>query len=229
MRFRWFAIGILSLAAFGQQRAEPVADSPVSASPKPGFRTRDERYRLQPSDIIAVAFRFTPEFNQTVTVQPDGFISLEITGELKVSGLTLDEMKQAILAKCRGTLHDPVVNLTLTEFTKPFFVINGQVQHPGKFDLRGLTTISDAIAIAGGFSPGARDSEVLLFRRISPGMAEVKKVDLKQILRAGKIDEDITLQASDSIYVSKSAVGKLERFMSVAHLGMYFNPLPWSF
>ena len=226
MRFRWFATGILCLAAYGQQQIpEPAITSPGVA--KPALRSRDERYRLQPSDIVAVAFRFTPEFNQTVTVQPDGFISLEITGELKVSGLTLDEMKQAILAKCRGTLHDPVVNLTLTEFTKPFFVINGQVQHPGKFDLRGLTTISDAIAIAGGFSPGARDSEVLLFRRISPEMAEVKKVDLKQILRAGKIDEDITLQASDSIYVSKSIIGKLERFMTVSHLGMYFDPIPW--
>src|SRR5689334_6070339 len=230
MRFRWFTIGILCLAAYGQQRAaEPSAGAPPGTNSKPALRSRDERYRLQPSDIVAVAFRFTPEFNQTVTIQPDGFISLEITGELKVSGLTLDEMKQAILAKCRGTLHDPVVNLTLTEFSKPFFVINGQVAHPGKFELRGLTTVSDAIAIAGGFSSGARDSEVLLFRRVSPGMAEVKKVDLKQILRAGKIDEDITLQASDSIYVSKSAVGKLERFMSVARLGMYFNPLPWSF
>ncbi len=231
MRFGWFAVGILCFSAQGQPLvSEPAASAAASTTAsKSGFHSRNERYRLQPSDIIAVAFRFTPEFNQTLTVQPDGFISLEVAGELKVAGLTLEEAKQAILQKCKGTLHDPVVNLTLTEFSKPYFIVNGQVGHPGKFDLRGNMTVSDAIAIAGGFNPGARDSEVLLFRRVSPEMAEVKKIDLKQILRNGKIEEDVTLQASDSIYVSKSAIGKLERFMTVAHLGMYFNPLPWNF
>jgi polysaccharide export outer membrane protein len=231
MRFGWFAIGILCFTAHGQPLvSERDAGAAASTTaPKPGLRSRNERYRLQPSDIIAVAFRFTPEFNQTLTVQPDGFISLEVAGELKVAGLTVEETKQAILEKCKGTLHDPVLNLTLVEFSKPYFVVNGQVQHPGKFDLHGNITVSDAIAVAGGFTPGAKDSEVLLFRRVSPEMAEVKRVDLKQILRNGKIDEDITLQASDSIYVSKSMIGKIERFMAVSKLGMYFNPIPWSF
>jgi len=214
MRFGCLAIAMLCWTAYAQP--------PVS-----GLHSRNERYRLQPSDIMDVAFRFTPEFNQTVTVQPDGFISLEVAGDLKVAGLTLAEARQAILQKCQGTLHDPTVNLTLTEFSKPYFVVNGQVQHPGKFELRGGLTLTDAIAVAGGFNPGARDSEVLLFRRVSPELAEVKKIDLKQILRNGKIQEDVELQPSDSIYVSKSLIGKLERFMAVSKLGMYFNPLPF--
>ncbi|HEV2688967.1 MAG TPA: hypothetical protein VGV35_10440 [Bryobacteraceae bacterium] len=75
MRFGWFAIGILCFVAQGQPLVPgPAGNATAStAAPKPGLRSRNERYRLQPSDIIAVAFRFTPEFNQTLTVQPDGF------------------------------------------------------------------------------------------------------------------------------------------------------------
>jgi polysaccharide export outer membrane protein len=43
----------------------------------------EERYRLQPGDVLEVQFRYSPEFNQTVTVQPDGYVSLEIGGDLK--------------------------------------------------------------------------------------------------------------------------------------------------
>src|ERR1700686_5009440 len=88
MRFDCLAIAMLCWTAY----AQPLV---------PGLHSRNERYRLQPSDIMDVAFRFTPEFNQTVTVQPDGFISLEVAGDLKVAGLTLAEARQAILQKCQ--------------------------------------------------------------------------------------------------------------------------------
>ena len=230
MRFRWTLSGIFCIAAAGQMLVlagltEAATDFPSATA---SLKSRNDRYRLQPSDVIDVAFRFTSEFDQTVTVQPDGFIALKIAAELKVSGLTLAEANEAILKKCQGFLHEPIISVSLVEFSKPYFVVNGQVQKPGKFDLRGDMTVSDAIAVAGGFVPGALDSEVLFFRRVSPELAEVRKIDLKQILRRGQIAEDMLLQPNDSIYVSKSAVGKLERFMSVTRLGMYFNPLPFT-
>src|SRR5882762_10857607 len=64
----------------------------------------EERYRLQPGDVLEVQFRYSPEFNQTVTVQPDGYVSLEIGGELKVAGLTIEQARQAILKKASSRL-----------------------------------------------------------------------------------------------------------------------------
>ena len=234
MRFQWVLSSLLCMAAAGRMLASKApADGTIgvgsaSANTTTGLKSRNERYRLQPADIIDVSFRFTSEFDQTVTVQPDGFVALKIAADLKLAGLTIPEATEAISKKCQGFLHDPIISVTLVDFAKPYFIVNGQVQRPGKFDLRGDMTVSDAIAAAGGFVPGAKDSEVLFFRRVSPEMAEVRKIDLKQILRLGKIAEDVLLQPQDSIYVSKSAVGKLERFMSVTKLGMYFNPVPFT-
>ncbi len=229
----WIAVSILCVAASGAGvlAQEPASNAPVNANATatPGFKQRDQRYRIQPSDVLIIAFGFTKEFDQTVTVQPDGFVPLQGAGELKIVGLTVAEVTAAIIRKYSGILHDPIVTITLKEFTKPFFIVNGQVARPGRYELHGETSVSDAIAVAGGFNPGARDTEVLLFRRISSQVAEVKKIDLKYAFSKGNLQEDIQLQASDSIYVSKSKVGKIERFMQVTRLGMYFNPLPWSF
>jgi hypothetical protein len=49
-------------------------------------------------------------------------------------------------------LHNPIINVVLKDFEKPYFIAGGQVAHPGKFDLRDDTTLTEAIAIAGGFT-----------------------------------------------------------------------------
>src|SRR2546423_15443494 len=67
-----------------------------------------DRYRLQPGDVLEVQYRYSPEFNQTVTVQPDGYITLEIGGDLKVAGFTIEETRQAILRQASKRLQDPI-------------------------------------------------------------------------------------------------------------------------
>src|SRR5436309_15895108 len=73
----------------------------------------EERYRLQPGDVFEVQFRYSPEFNQTVTVQPDGYISLEIGGDLKVAGLTIEQTRAAILRRAATRLQEPLAAIVL--------------------------------------------------------------------------------------------------------------------
>ena len=105
-------------------------------------------------------------------------------------------------------------------------VVGGQVMKPGKFELRGPLTMTDAVAIAGGFSTKAHTRQVMLFRRISNEMVETKQIDLKAVLH-GKPEEDVALRPGDSIFVPSSKLGKVERFMEISNLGLYF-PLPVS-
>src|SRR5438046_8366584 len=70
----------------------------------------EERYRLQPGDVLEVQFRYSPEFNQTITVQPDGYISLEISGDIKVAGMTVEQTRNAILSRAAKRLRDPMAS-----------------------------------------------------------------------------------------------------------------------
>src|SRR6266404_2896634 len=184
----------------------------------------EERYRLQPGDVIEVQFRYSPEFNQTVTVQPDGYISLEIGGDLKVAGLTVEETRRMILRKAGARLQDPVATVLLKEFQKPYFVVAGEVAQPGKIEMRERVTAIQAIMLAGGMKEGARSSQVIVFRKINSDMAEVKLLDLKSIKRTGDLENDLTLQPGDMVYVPRDKISKIERFMKLASVVAFMAP-----
>jgi polysaccharide export outer membrane protein len=159
---------------------------------------------LSKSDVLEVSFTFTPEFNQTVTVQPDGRIALRSTSAVTAEGKTAAELEESIRAAYAGILHEPEVTVTLKDFDKPFFIASGEVTHPGKYELRSQTTVAEAVAIAGGFNLQAKHSQVILFRRVSPELVEARVVDVKRILKEKDLNEDVTLQAGDFLVVPKS-------------------------
>lgn len=184
----------------------------------------EERYRLQPGDVFEVQFRYSPEFNQTVTVQPDGFVSLEISGDLKVAGFTIEQARQAILKKASARLQDPVAAIVLKEFQKPYFVIAGEVNVPGKIEMRERVTALQAIMLAGGMKEAAKSSQVVVFRRINSDTAEVKLLNLKSIRRTADLENDLTLQPGDMVYVPRDKISKIERFIKLASVAAFMAP-----
>jgi polysaccharide export outer membrane protein len=184
----------------------------------------EERYRLQPGDVLEVQFRYSPEFNQTVTVQPDGYISLEVGGDLKVAGMTVEETRRAILRKAGERLQDPVATVMLKEFQRPYFVVAGEVAQPGKIEMRERVTAIQAIMLAGGMKEGARSSQVVVFRQINSDIAEVKVLNLKSIRRTSDLENDLTLQPGDMVYVPRDKLSKLERFMKLASVVAFMAP-----
>jgi polysaccharide export outer membrane protein len=181
-------------------------------------------YRLHKSDVVEVDFAFSPEFNQTLTVQPDGFITLREVPELYVERLTLPELREAIEKAYAGLLHAPLVTITLKDFDKPYFVASGEVGRPGKYDLRGDTTVTEALAIAGGLNERAKHSQVVLFRRVSDGMAEARVLDVKHMLRSRDLTEDVYLKPGDLLFVPQNTISKVRRYMPVSSLAAYWNP-----
>ena len=200
------------------QTTSPSVDAPA-------FQERYPRYRLRAGDVMELSFPFTPEFSQTVTVQPDGYINLRGVGDLRAQDKTTGELVEAMKEAYRGILHEPSISVKLTEFEKPYFVVGGQVGHPGKYDLRGDTTVSQAVQIAGGFNEKAKRTDVVLFRRVSDQWAEVRRINLKRMLDGEDLAEDLHLRPGDMVLVPQSTMSHLARFIPVPNLGLYFNPL----
>lgn len=185
----------------------------------------EERYRLQPGDVLEVQYRYSPEFNQTMTVQPDGYVSLEIGGDLKVAGLTIEQTRQAILRRASARLREPVATIVLKEFQRPYFVVAGEVAQPGKIEMRERVTAIQAIMLAGGLKETARSSQVVVFRKINSDMAEVKLLNLKRIRRTSDLENDLTLQPGDMVYVPRDKLSKIERFMKLASVAAFMTPI----
>ena len=202
----------------------PVVAQAQNQRPPRLTTVTEERYRLQPGDVLEVQFRYSPEFNQTITVQPDGYISLEISGDIKVAGMTVEQSRNAILSRAAKRLRDPMASVILKEFQRPYFVVAGEVAQPGKIEMRERVTAIQAIMLAGGMKESARSSQVVVFRRINSDTAEVKLLNLKNIRRTSDLENDLTLQAGDMVFVPRDKISKIERFMKLASVAAFMAP-----
>jgi polysaccharide export outer membrane protein len=180
-------------------------------------------YRLQASDMLEVSFTVAPEFNQSVTVQPDGYVMLKDAGLVPAEGLDLEEFRDAVRKAYQGYLHDPEPAVALKQFLQPYFIVGGQVGKPGKYELRSDTTVAEAVQIAGGLTSQAKHSQVVLFRRVHDDLVETRLLNLKRMLKAGDLKEDIHLQSGDMVFVPQNAISKIAQFFSRPGVSMYMN------
>jgi polysaccharide biosynthesis/export protein len=183
-------------------------------------------YTLHIGDVIQLSYRLTPEFNQTVTVQPDGYVDLEVVGNVKVAGLTMDKVHDEIVKRASVQLNHPELAITLKQFQQPYVVVAGEVAKPGKIEINENTTALQAVMLAGGFMPSARDTQVILFRHINGDTAEVRRLNLHNIKKDAQLERDIDLEPGDMLLVTRNKLEHLSRFMKAANLGVYFNPFP---
>jgi polysaccharide biosynthesis/export protein len=219
------ALQILCLVILLGSACPAAAQQSSDGAAEPLLQDRYPRYRLRPGDVIVLSFPFTPEFNQTLTIQPDGYINLRGAGDVRLQDKTTPEVVESVRAAYAGILREPVITVELKEFEKPYFIVGGEVGNPGKYDFRGDTTLIQAVAMAGGFNDRAKTSEVLLFRRVSDEWAEVRKIDLNRMLRDKDATEDLHLKPGDMVLVPKSRMAGIARFIPLATLAAYFSPL----
>jgi len=210
------ALSTVSAGAQDRPDAKPVAPAgDIAGTNEPTLQDHDPRYLLSIGDTLDINFRFTPEFNQTVTIQPDGYISLRDISDLRAAGRTAPELADLIKKRYSRILHDPVLTITLTAFEKPYFIANGELKNPGKYDLRTSMTVIEAVGIAGGFNEKSRHSEVLLFRRVSDQWMPVKVLNVKEMIKSGNLSEDPRLRPGDMIYVPKNTVSKVQPWLNI--------------
>lgn len=186
-----------------------------------GLAQRDVRYRLQADDKVEVQYRLTPEFNGMASIQPDGYVSLPLVGQVKLAGLTLEEAAAAIRRPAGTRLNEPEVSVLLREYAKPFFVLAGEVARPGRVEMRGPVTLIEAIAMGGGFKDSARRSQVVVLRRTSADEAEVKVFDLRKLMSPSGVREDVAVRPGDLLVIPRNTISKIEPYVRIGEIGFY--------
>jgi len=208
----------------GQSGAIPSADTKqMKDSTPPTLRDRYPRYRVMPSDVLAITFPLSPEINQNVTVSPDGFITLANVGSIYVQGQTAPEIADTLTKAFSKVLHNPIIGVDLTNFQTSQFTVLGQVGKPGQYQLRYDTTVSEALAVGGGLLPSAK-TQVFLLRRVSSDWMEVKKLSLKKLVHGKDVQEDVHLQPGDMIFVPETVIAKFRRYLPY-NTGVGVSPL----
>jgi polysaccharide export outer membrane protein len=193
--------------------AEAKSVPAASANSGPALLARDPRYRLGKSDSVDLEFALSPEFNQVLAVEPDGYVTLKGVGPVFVEGQTVPELTQTVKSAYARILRDPIISITLKDFERPYFIAAGQVQKPGKYELRSALTVTEAVAIAGGFNDRAKHSQVVLYHPLPTGGFDAKLLNIKKLLAKRNLSEDVQMQPGDMLYVPQSAYSKIRPFI----------------
>ena len=185
MDCRTLTPGLLLLAVAGCAHKAELRSSDVASGP----------FRIGCDDVIEVSVYRDQELTRTVPVRPDGNISLPIAGELKVAGLTTEEIRTEITKRLGTYVKDPtVVTVIVREVHSARFFVTGEVAKPGMYPLHADTTVLQAIAVAGGMGEySSRDRATVV--RAADGDRLVVDIDDPQ--EAGRI----VLHAGDTVVV----------------------------
>jgi polysaccharide biosynthesis/export protein len=167
------------------------------------------RYTIGSGDILRIMVRNQPEFTGRFVVNEDGFIQYNWVGDVKVAGLTKEELNPLLVDKLQKYVRYPEVSILIEEYNSKFVYVLGDVQRPGKYPMKGdKLTLREALILSGLPTDKSAMKRTRIVRETEKGPKSIK-VNLKDILLNGKLDKNYDLMPGDIIVVPTSTFHKV--------------------
>ncbi len=161
-------------------------------------------YVIGPEDVLDISVWKNEDLSRTVTVRPDGAISLPLIGDIRAAGLTPGALRGAITKELKEYQESVVVSVIVETVNSYRVFILGEVAKPGTYLMKRRTTVLQAIAMAGGFSQYAAKNKLVVVRERTGTYTAEKRMPVRfdDLVKAGgKSDKNLILRPGDTIFV----------------------------
>jgi polysaccharide export outer membrane protein len=198
-----FTVGLLAL---------PAADAPLP--PKKIDEKAAQPYRITHGDRLAVSIYGEDLTSGGNKVEARGTITLQLIGEIRVSGMTVVEAQTAIENAYRDKrfLRNPQAKITIEEYARRTVNVSGKVNSQGTRELppdRPMT-IKELILLCGGFQETAKGTDVRITRTLPDGSLQTYHKDVQSALlgkdKASASDANFVLEPDDTVYVPEKMI-----------------------
>jgi polysaccharide biosynthesis/export protein len=157
-------------------------------------------YILGPEDVIEVTVWKNEMLSKTLSIRPDGKISLPLIGDVQAADLTTSSLRESLKAKFKEFKENPEISVIVKEINSLSVYVLGEVMRPGKLVLRSETSLLQAITMSGGFTQFASTNNIVLLRR--KGGSEIRKIiRYKDIISGKKPEDDVILRRGDTVVI----------------------------
>jgi polysaccharide export outer membrane protein len=173
----------------------PVAQSTPPANPV----AVASQLILGPADVIHIGVWKNVDLTQTVTIGPDGFVSLPLLGDVYVAGMTANQLTQDLKAKLSSYMTNSQVSVSIVEIHSRQVFVTGQVGKPGGYPLVAPISVLQLIAQAGGLNTFANRKDIVILRG-SGSQVKRLKFNYNNAVR-GDPEQSISLQPGDTVIV----------------------------
>ena len=161
-------VGLIVLVALLCSCAQKTASRP--SADLPGDEAVSQDYQIGPEDKVEVQVWKNADLSKTVTVRPDGKISLPLIGDVQAAGLTVVQLTEAVTEKLQTYYKEPAqVTVIINEVNSYAIYVLGEVQTQGKHIVRTGTTFLQATSLAAGFTPFASKNKTTIRRKAGDG------------------------------------------------------------
>ena len=160
-------------------------------------------FTLSPYDVLEIRLWGYPDLTTSTVVQPDGMISLPLSGQIYAAGKTLEELRIDIvdeLKKILTSLGTDQVGLTIINFGTINISVLGEVNNPGIYPLTGRVDVLKAISAASGLTEKAGMVNATIIRKSQTTLP----VDLEKLFLLNDLTQNYTLESGDSLYIPKA-------------------------
>lgn len=186
-----------ALSGCGSRGSYPPAPATVSAP--------EHRYLIGPLDTLSIVVWRNPELSTTVTVRPDGRISMPLVEDVMAAGLPPAELSRQLKQQLQRFIQDPSVSIVVTGFQGTFseqIRIVGEAARPQSVPYRQNMTILDVMIQVGGLTDFADGNAAVLVRGREQG--KQYSVRLKDLLKRGDISANVSMMPGDIVIVPQS-------------------------
>ena len=173
-----------------------------------------QNYVLGPGDEVNVDIWGASQESVTESVSPDGTITIEGIGVIKLGGLSVSQAKAKLKRVLGPRYQGSNIELTLGQTRTITISVMGEVKVPGTYTMSAFATVYNALYMAGGPNEIGTLRNVKVYRQ---GKL-LSNVDVYDFLLNGKLSGDVRLQDNDVITVSPyealvNITGKVKRPM----------------
>lgn len=179
-------------------RPSAPAPAPLAGTPAASDLGLAE-YRIGPEDVLDVLVWKNPDLTRTVSVRPDGRISLPLVNDVMAAGLTPMELRAVLAKGFAEFVNDAEISVVVKEIHSFKVSVVGMVKTPGRYELRGPVTILEALALAGGTTEFAKRDRIAVFRQVR-GRWQRYGFDYTNVILDGA-DQNFPLRPGDIVVV----------------------------
>jgi polysaccharide biosynthesis/export protein len=199
-----FAAGQTTTAAATETstllRQAPSAEGDsAAATANPTSADHRSQYVLGPADVIHVNVWKNTDLSETVTVDPNGFVSLPLLGDIHVAGMTTNQIAADLDSRFTAYVVSPQVTVSIVDIRSRQAYVMGKVGKPGGYPLMGPITVLQLIAQAGGLTPYAKRKDIYVLRTAN-GRVQKFPFNYDKVARGSDLG-NIVLQPGDTVII----------------------------
>jgi len=193
-------------AADADPRASATTTGNGVASQAGGLQDAQQnqyQYRIGPGDVLGIEVWKEPDASSpSLTVRPDGRISVPMLGEMTVTGLTPNELERQLASKFGALIRGPRVTVSVREVNSERIYLIGEVKKEGPVRMNGPMTVLQALAEGGGVTDFAKRHKIYILRT-DQGKRLVLPFDYPAVVRGEKMQQNIVLVPGDTVIVPR--------------------------